>query len=68
MYDVLVDRSGGDGQGQYRTDRAGSIGKISTGRTLQEELRASELVADRQVAGPGRTGCRRRRGGASQCV
>ena len=34
-------REGGEGEGQFRTDRAGSIGKIATGRTLQEEEEAS---------------------------
>ncbi len=37
----VVCREGGQGEGQFRTDRAGSIGKIATGRTLQEEEEAS---------------------------
>jgi hypothetical protein len=38
---AYVYREGGQGEGQFRTDRAGSIGKIATGRTLQEEEEAS---------------------------
>ena len=47
-YDVLVDRSGGEGDGQFRTDAAGAIGKIATtGRTLQDEIASSSSSAER---------------------
>lgn len=41
-YDILVDLAGGEGEGQYRTERQQSIGKIATGRTLKEEEAASQ--------------------------
>lgn len=47
-YDVLVERSGGEGAGLFRTDAAGQIGKLATGRSLQEELKASELLEERE--------------------
>lgn len=47
-YDILVDKSGGQGEGQYRTERVQSIGKIATGRSLKEEEAASQDSFRRQ--------------------
>lgn len=46
-YDILVDRFGGEGAGQYRQDSANNIGKIATTDSLQTELAANFASADR---------------------
>jgi hypothetical protein len=47
-YDILVDRFGGEGAGQYRTDTAEGIGKIATAPSLAEELAANAAVAEQE--------------------
>jgi len=46
-YDILVDRFGGEGAGQFRTDSSNSIGKIATTGSLNDELAANFASADR---------------------
>ena len=48
-YDILVDRFGGEGAGQYRTDFADRIGKIATTASLQDELAANYAALDRDA-------------------
>lgn len=48
-YDILVDRFGGEGAGQYRTDSADRIGKIATTGSLLDELAANYAAADRDA-------------------
>jgi len=46
-YDILVDRFGGEGAGQFRTDSSSSIGKIATTASLLDELAANFASVDR---------------------
>jgi hypothetical protein len=48
-YDILVDRFGGEGAGQYRTDSADRIGKIATTGSLLDELAANYAAVDRDA-------------------